>query len=104
MKKGDWHPPAALPCDHRFLEGTANADQDAARPGFETERQILVLQILALILLGQVDGFQCHAQVIVELITDLRIELPIVAQPPAVAARDIVAALLARTAQPGRRS
>src|SRR6186713_790091 len=71
-------------------EAAADAEQYTSRPRIESERQVLELQVLALILLGEIDRFQRHPELVAELIGDLRIQLAIVAIPYAQRARDAV--------------
>src|SRR6185369_14093369 len=71
-------------------EVAADAEQYAPRTRLEGERQVLVLQILTLILFGQVDRFQRHAQPVAELVGELRIDLVVAAIPDAVRPGDVV--------------
>ncbi len=77
-------------CMDDFSEVAADAEQYAPRPRLEGERQVLVLQVLTLILFGQVDRFQRHTELVVELVGDLRVDLVVVAIPDAVRSGDVL--------------
>src|SRR4051812_16735928 len=64
-------------------EVAANAEQYAPRSRLERERQVLELQILTLVLLGQVDRFERHPEPVAELVSDLRIDLVVGTIPDA---------------------
>src|SRR5690242_19124290 len=76
-------------CTDALSEVAADAEQDTSRSRLVCERQVLVLQILTLTLLGQVDPLQRHTEPVAELVGDLRIDLVVVAIPDAVRPRDV---------------
>ena len=82
-KGGDRRRPTA-PCHMpEFSEAAADAEEYASRPRIECERQVLELQVLTLILFGQVDRFERHTELFGDLVGDLCVELAIVAIPDA---------------------